>query len=213
MVESKPLPADVPGGKAARMTYTVFKVGPAGEQLQRSVATAESIPMPGGSWLYAGTEMTAPDAHFDADAVTMQAIIKSVRPNQAVMDQHQRRRTADAQAIIQNQNAQLQAIGQQNLKDQQARFEAGQAAHREQQASFDKYNQGWKDRQYAQDRSNDNFVELLRGTRAVYDTRTDTRSDVSLYHADGLAQALNEQTHDPDRFVSVPLRDENHPLR
>lgn len=190
LIESKDAPASLAGGRGAQMSYTFFKIGPNGERKLRAVALAESDPIMGGSWMYGSTEMSAPDETFDAAAPAMLAILKSVQPNPQVMTQHQRARTAQ----------------------QQQQFDDQQKAHREQMASFDRYNQAWRDRETATSRSNDDFCEVIRGYRTVTDTATGENHTADLTEAQGVADALNRQAGDPNRFVPIPLRDELHPL-
>ena len=170
--------------------------------MQREIDQAETYPLGNdGSWIFSSTGISAPDESFDADVPTMNAILKSERPNWPVLNQHAQART---EAMRQQ--------GQAAMAAQQRQFEAGQQAHKEQMAGYDKYNKAWADRQTAQSRSSDDFCEYLRGYRTVVDTRTGTAASVDLTSANGVASALNDYHHDPDRFVAVPLRDENHPL-
>jgi hypothetical protein len=73
-------------------------------------------------------------------------------------------------------------------------------------ASFDAYNKSWADRQKSQDRGHADFIETIRGTRTIEDTRTGQRGDADLGWSKETVDTLNEG--DPGRFREIPLRDQ-----
>jgi hypothetical protein len=201
IIEDREMPAIVPGGRAAQVTYTVIKTTADGEQKLRGIAQAECREIMAGQWAYYASEISSPDATFDDDVITMDAVLRSVRPDPEVMMQH-----------YQAKLAAQQQVNQQEHDAQVSQFDALQKAHREQQDGFDRANKGWEERQLVGSRCNDNACEVIRGYRTVADTQLGTSAQVDLTSARAVADALNEQCGDPTRFVPIPLRDELHPL-
>ena len=197
ITETHDTPAQLPGGRAQSVDYLWAK----NDLHMRSVIQAESAPLGSGGWMETFTELSAPADRFDADVVTMLQIVKSVKADQAVMQQHSNARLAA-----------MQQQGQDLQQQQQARFESGQRAHEQQMAGYAAHNEAWKNQELAKSRSNADFVEVIRGTRTVQDTATGTQSDVDLGNVNGVVNSLNQQTNDPNRFVQIPLRDQEYPV-
>ncbi|MDB5326845.1 MAG: hypothetical protein JWM57_2414 [Phycisphaerales bacterium] len=200
IIDSQPVQAQFPGQRAAIINYLItHQVGDRTIQTRNNAKLVCTPPGQVGMWNIFVTEMTAPVDTWEQDVPTMLAMMKSRRENAA----------ACQQVDLQRQNA----IRQQGADSQarlNAQFEAGQARHRAQTASFDAYNKRWETNQNTIARSNDNFVELMKGTRTVVDTQTNTKWDQDLTNVDGVVNSLN--ANDPGRFVAVPFRDEQDPL-
>ncbi len=79
------------------------------------------------------------------------------------------------------------------------------------QDSFHQHNVQWANQEWQKQRHAADVQEYVLGSRNVYDTKTGQSASVDLNYADGVARSLNEATLDPNRFVSVPLRDELYP--
>ena len=61
-------------------------------------------------------------------------------------------------------------------------------------------------RQQAMHNSASDFIETIQGTRDVMDTTTGQTRSVNLFNVNGIVDALNTATSDPQRFVQIPLR-------
>ena len=79
----------------------------------------------------------------------------------------------------QQQTQQILAQGQQNMRNQQAQFDAGQARYHAQQQSYDQQNAAWKSRQQAQDQSSQAFNHYLSGTNVYTNNQTGQQYEMS----------------------------------
>jgi hypothetical protein len=138
--------------------------------------------------MFWSTECAAPDATAKQDLPAMLAITSSWKTNDAVVQQN----TANWVATS------------------NANFRAGQEANRDLQATYDRYNQAQATNSTIRSRAVDDYVETIRGFRAVQDTRTGEMGQVNLGDANNIVNNLNE--HDPGRYIQVPLRDQADPM-
>jgi hypothetical protein len=65
-----------------------------------------------------------------------------------------------------------------------------------------------QNRERSLERSHANWIEAIRGTRTILDTRTGDRTDVDLGYARDIVRKLNEG--EPGRYREVPLRELVH---
>ncbi|HEX8325382.1 MAG TPA: hypothetical protein VF595_15880 [Tepidisphaeraceae bacterium] len=199
IIDSQPVPSAQPGQRSAIVNYLItHQTGDRIVQTRNNAKIVCSPPGQVGMWMFYMVEIAAPVETWDQDVPTMLAMMKSRRENAAVCQQ----------VDLQRQNA-IRAQGAASQARLNAQFEAGQARHRAQVASFDAYNRQIAVNQNRIARSNDNFIELMRGYRTVVDTQTNTKFDADLTNVDGLVNGLN--ANDPGRFVQVPFRDEMNP--
>ncbi len=87
----------------------------------------------------------------------------------------------------QQQNQQFQQTlsqSQQNMRNQQAQFDAGQARYHAQQQSNDQYNAAWKANQQKQDQSHEAFRQYLSGTNVYTDNQTGKQYEMSNQYND-----------------------------
>jgi hypothetical protein len=96
------------------------------------------------------------------------------------------------------------------IQAQNQNFQAMQKAHATEVAAFDDYMKAQQRNSLIRDRSATDFDEVIRGQRAVEDTRTGERTSVDLGNVNEIVNKLNE--HDPDRYIQIPLRDELYPM-
>ena len=192
-----------PNAIASVITFGVTEQTRAGSKHFKVMASVEVSPISQTSYMVFITQARAPDATYNHDLPVMLEIINSLHTNDNVV----RQRSG-------------QAIAAQNQW-----FNAQQAAHRQQVAAYDAHNKQWWDSQKAsqqrnndwerqqntQARGNDNFDELIRGTRTVEDTQTGVKGSVDLGNVDKIVDDLNE--HEPGRYRQIPLRDEADPIR
>ena len=203
-VSVQPTASQLPDGRAQLLEETAVEVAADGTRTPvRTVGRVESAMLGQDAWMLEVMAMTAHDDQFAKMQPVMLAILNGGHVNQEQCNRVSQQRNQQQQ----QQLAQTAANNQANLD---AQFKAGQKAHDEQMASYDKYNHNWAVGENLKDRSNDNFIEHLRGTRDVVDTRTGDRSTVGLTDAPGIVDRLNQ--NDPGRYGQVPLRDDMHPL-
>ena len=186
-------PASSPGGQAAVLTYGVTRTPADGTAKHyRAEARVETSQFGNGGWMMSCIEVASPVDQFSHDLPTMLAMVNSLRENPEVC----------AQILRSNANAMQQA--------QQQQFEQGQQAHRDQMASYDAHNKAWAAGEVDKSRSNADFIETIRGERAVLDTTTGEKGYADLMDAGKVVDELN--THDPGRYQELPLRDELYPV-
>lgn len=180
----KSLKADLPNGQAELLRYDVRETGQGRQIVYSALSNVQTTPLSNESWMFYAMEARAPQSTFDADLPVMLQMLNSWKTDAAAM----------------------QRVTDRNIDNSNRVFAAGQAAHRDRMAAFDSYNKSWWDRQKSQDRSHADFIETIRGTRTIEDTRTGERRDADLGHSKDIVDNLNER--DPDRFREVPLRDQ-----
>jgi hypothetical protein len=190
----------VPRGNAAVVTYGVTETTPVGRQQHyRALARIETGPAPTpGTWIMILTESRAPDATFDRDLPTMQAITASFRIEA---------RAARGPMIAAG------AGGGQSYASRRDQILAKRDANERRRQQILQRNQitadrtaDIKNRSAGYQKNNDDAVEVLRGTRAVEDTRTGKRVNVNLGDSDQIVDGLNR--NDPDRYRQIKLRDQ-----
>lgn len=199
--DTQPVPPTRPGERGEILNYLItYTANGKSMQTRNNARVVCMPPNQADLWLLYIVEMSAPVESWDTDVVTMLAMMKSRFENVAVCQQVDAQRQ---QAIIQQ--------GEANRARLKAMFDAGQARHAAQMASFDAYNKNWETNQNRVARGNDDFVELMRGTRTVVDTQTNTKWDNDLTNVDAVVNGLN--AGQPGRFVQVPFRDEMDPVK
>ncbi len=183
-----PASPQAPNAQAAILTYGAT-LSQGGRQ-SHLLATTQVIltPMSNETFLLWMTEVAAPDASFQQQLPAMVAMVNSWKTNGAAM----------------------QANTDKWIADSNARFQAGQAAHKDLVNTYDRYNQAQADNAVTRARGVDDFVETIRGERTVQDTRTGTNTSVDLGNVDNVVNNLNQG--DPGRYIQVPLRDQADPL-
>ncbi len=93
-----------------------------------------------------------------------------------------RRLNQKVEQARQQQEQQFQrtlAQGKQNMANQQAQFDAGQARYHAKQRSNDQYNANWKANQQQQDQSHEAFRQYLSGTNVYTNTQTGKQYEMS----------------------------------
>lgn len=198
--------------KAAMVSYLVNKSQKGKTTSIQALENIQIAPVGTGAWMYCVTGYSGPAATFDHDQPVMEAIIKSENVDQEVAAQRRREQNQQQMAMIQQQADANARTHDQLMQAQNDRFAAGQAAHAQQMAGYQAHNDQWKADELQKSRNNDDFVETIRGTRTVYDTQTGTSGTADLNYAGSVVDQLNTAAADPNRFVQIPLRDENDPL-
>jgi hypothetical protein len=212
IISEQSIQASQPNGKASVLAYLITVTRDGKSEQVRNIARMECDDGGQGFWSTYMIELTAPADTFNHDQPTMLAMLHSQKENADVCQRIiAQRQQANAQNIAQQQQ-QLQTNGQNLMKQQQDRFEAGQEAHRQQMAGYDAHNQQWARDENAKSRSNDNYVEMLRGYRTVINTQTGEKTSVDYYNVGGIVNGLNTAANDPNRYVQIPLRDEKDPV-
>src|SRR5450432_2677771 len=186
----------VPRGNAAVVTYGVTETTPTGgQQHYRALARIETGPAPTpGAWIMILTESRAPDATFDLDMPTMQAITASLQiaPRAG--------RGAGGGAGQDGASRHDQIMAQRDANDRRRKLMKQRS-----QLAADRTSD-IKNRSAGYQKNNDDAVEVQRGTRAIEDTRTGRRADVNLGDSDQITDGLNR--NDPDRYRQIKLRDQ-----
>jgi hypothetical protein len=189
----------VPRGNAAVVTYGVTETTPTGgQQHYRALARIETGPAPTpGAWIMILTESRAPDATFDRDMPAMQAMTASLQiaPRAA--------RGPGGGAGPEGGSAESRR--NQILAKRDANDRRRQQIKQRNQINADR-TADIKNRSAGYQKNNDDAVEVLRGARAIEDTRTGKRVDVNLGDSDQITDGLNR--NDPDRYRQIKLRDQ-----
>jgi hypothetical protein len=182
------LPASMPNGRAALLTYGLTEASRAGSTHYLGLTQIELVPTSQTSFMVFMTQLRAPDASWARDEPVMLAIARSLKTN----------------------DDRVREVSGQALAAQNQWFASQQAAHRQQVESNDAYNRQWERDSNARSRGHDDFDEVLRGYRTVEDTSTGERRSVDLGNVDGVVDELNRG--DPGRYQQIPLRDEADPV-
>ena len=184
------LQPNMQGGRAAVVTYNVTQTDSQGQQKHFRATSQVECSLIGsvGAWMVSVSEAAAPTETFDHDWPLMLAMMRSNSENSQVCQQ----------IISSNAKALSDA--------QQSQFDAGQKAHRDQMAGFDAQNKAWAQNEVQKDRNNADFIEVIRGERAIVDTTTGGKGYADLSDAGKVAEDLNAR--DPGRYRELPLRDE-----
>ena len=202
IVQGKTLPAQVPGGLHTEVTLGVTETDRTGQSRHFKVASdIEVVAISATGWMLMINQVRAPDEFFQRDLPTMIAMAKSWRINVDVVNR------MNGQAS-QAQN-QWFANQQKAHQDQVAGYERQNQQWRQSQLANDQRNQNWHAQEKSSARHNDDFSEVIRGTRTVEDTRTGERHSVDLGNVDSIADSLNRD--EAGRYRQIPLRDENNP--
>ena len=130
LTEVKDVPNQLPGGKAETIDSLATLVDGEAHVKMRNVERSESAPAgPGGWMLFVGLSIGAEEDRFGADSVSMLGVIKSIKPNQKVLNEiFEQRLEANREA------------NEEQRKAARDRFEAGQKAHEDQLKGYDQYN-------------------------------------------------------------------------
>jgi len=206
----------IPGGKAGFISVASTREQNGVTTSYRAVQSLQ-MSMPGpGTWVLAVTGFNGPEASFEQDAPVMAAMLNSLVTDDEVVQQRLQQMNRQTMQQIHDQGeaaaAVLRASHDQFQREQARRFETFQKQHAEQQAGYDRHNQQWEADELRKQRSAADFIEVIKGTRTVYDRKTGESATADLYYVDGVVDSLNEAARDPNRFVQIPLRDELHPL-
>ena len=216
IISSEEFPCPLADGKGADILYefnTTLEGKPAHIRRLLRLMTA---PLGQGAWFwYVPYGMAVPAETFDRDLPTMRAMVKSLEVNPERLAQISQQRIQQAQEMgraMAEANAKIMESRRQMFEDNQC-TQAGIHNQQMQQSqdSFHRHNMQWSNDEWQKQRHAADVQEYLLGSRTVYDTRTGQSGSVDLNYADGVARSLNEATLDPNRFISVPLRDELYP--
>jgi hypothetical protein len=220
------VPSPFPGGKGGLVERLVTRTTADGKSAQyhvREFIIMTPIQQGALTWSYSATGYNAPVATYGHDQPLMQAMIDSLKINKQAFDQVAQQRMqqiqqqgAQGMAMIKQQGAanaaMMQANHDQFMQQQQQRFDTGQAQHQAQEDSYAQHNAQFNQDELDKARNKDNFVETIQGTRTVYDTQTGQSTKVDLMTAGATVDEMNQEALDPNRFVQVPLRDEQDPI-
>ncbi|HVX83709.1 MAG TPA: hypothetical protein VH253_02735 [Phycisphaerae bacterium] len=144
------------------------------------------------SWMTFLTTTGAPDATFDADLPTMNAILASIKPNMDVLNK-----------ISQQRSDAIRKMGEDN---ERAILQRGQQFQHQQADNFNRFENQIQAQEQARHDSASDYIEYIRGVRDVYDTQTGHMGSADLNNVNGIVQGMNDAANDPNRFVQIPLR-------
>jgi hypothetical protein len=216
IISSKEVPVQLPNGKGAEILYEYSQTWNGKTTHFRRLLRLMTAPLAQGTWFwFVGSGMAAPVATFDRDLPVMQAMVKSLKVDQEKANQASQAKIQQMQQAGQVMNDAMQKVGQ--IQRQMGQDDADthnriyQAQHQAQMDSYHQHNIQVNNQMWQQQRQAANVEEFALGSRNVHDTKTGQVTSVDLNYADGVAKSLNEATMDPNRFVSVPLRDELYP--
>lgn len=216
IISSEDAPANLPGAKAAIITYTYTRTQDGHSALFRAEMHVQTSPLAQGAWMWLGTSRAAPDATFDHDLPIMRAICKSLNVNQDRAKQvgdaeNAQMQQMTAQMAQQSQKA-LEANARQFQIDQDRRYQIHQEQMAAQEQGYAQHNAQWQSYELQKSRNAADFLETIKGTRTVYDTVTGTSGTADLNYVNGVVDSLNQAALDPNRFIQIPLRDEMYPV-
>lgn len=216
IISSEDAPTNLPDAKCAVITYASTRTLDGNMVHFRTQLHLQTSPIATGAWMWLATSRSAPDATFDRDLPIMWAMCKSLKVNgerakQVADAENAQMRQMSAQMTQQSQQA-LEANARQFQKDQAQRNANYQAQHAAQMQGYAQHNQQWKDYELQKSRNAADFVETIKGTRTVYDTRTGSSGTADLNDVNGVVDSLNTAALDPSRYIQIPLRDELYPV-
>lgn len=188
ILKSVPVQSFSPNGTAARILYTAIRTTHGRAEHLRAWIQIDAYQLSQTSWGIMFSGLSGPEATFASDMPIMMQISQSWKLNDAVVQQHT----------------------QQQIAQQNQRFAAFEGAMKAKSDAFDGYMADVRKNELIQQRSNDNFDEIIRGYRTVEDTETGDKTSVDLNNVDGVVNSLNAS--DPGRYIQIPLRDEADPL-
>jgi hypothetical protein len=198
----KPLPPAQPGWTTQLLEYDTTKSVNGVPMHFRNRCTWSSNPpgpyMP-DQWMLAPLgNMTAPDATFDQDLITMQAMSRSIKINW------------DAYFKVDEERFEARLRANQIAFDERMKDQERQRVER--MKEFEEHQQQVAEEENQRSRNADDWIEYAGGYRTVIDTQTGERGRVDLSNVNGIVSALNESANDPNRYVQIPLRDERNPV-
>jgi hypothetical protein len=185
ILSSSPAAALIPNGQAAWIECA-FTRGSGNHAVDyREKALLECYPIGPLGWAFSTSYAAAPERIYDRDLPLMIEIAKSWKLND--------------QAIQENT---VTMINKQNRD-----FAAFEHSMQEKNQAFDRFRESMRNSELAREKSNADFDEVIRGYRAVEDTRTGYRTDVDLGYSKGIVDKLNER-QGFQRYKEIPLRDQ-----
>jgi len=215
IVSHQDIPSTLKNGKAAIIDWTVTRTLDGNARHYRGLQTLQMAPIGQGTWMLFATGFTTPVETFDHDRPIIFAMIQSIKVNPEMAAQRMREINQHQMAMIKQMgeasSAALQASHDQFQRDQDQRFADGQARHAAQEEGYARHNQQFRDDQLQKARGKDDQVEHILGYRTVYDTQTGLSTTADLSDVTGVVNSLNAAALDPNRFVQIPLRDQQDP--
>jgi hypothetical protein len=209
-------PSTLQNGKAAGIALKLTRTLNGQSKQYRSSQRIQIVQFSKTAWTYSTTGCTAPVETFIQDRAVMFAMIGSMRVNSDVVSQKMQQISNQDMAAIKQQgqalNAQLQANHDAWQQQQDQRIADGQAQHDAQEAGYAQHNEQFQEDELQKARNKDNQVEQILGYRTVYDTQTGLSTTADLNDVNGVVNSLNAAALDPNRFIQIPLRDEQDPI-
>ena len=216
IISQQDTPTILRNGKAAIVSWKCTRtLNGVSKQYQGSQKIQIAPIGQGASWMYLTTGFTTPVETFDQDKVAIFAMIRSLNVNQQAAEQIMQQRQQQQMSAIQQQGAASSAALKANAdafqQQQDQRFADNQERQAETQAGYDQHNQQFQSDELAKARNKDNQVEQILGYRTVYDTQTGLSTTADLSDVTSVVNSLNQAALDPNRFVQIPLRDQQDP--
>jgi len=196
IIESTPVAPNpgIAGAKAAVYYAAGTKTEGTTVTHVRAIRRLECCPIGDGkdTWMLFTNSMGAPDATFDRDRPVMKDIMDSVK--------------LDPEWFAKKQKADTDAILKQGREFGEMLFRRGQEFNRQQTEHFNHFEAQMNAQYQARHDANSDFIEMIRGVRDVYDTKTGTMHSVDLYNVNAIVDGANAAVNDPTQFVQIPLR-------
>ena len=160
----------------------------------RAVRRIECCPVGDGKdlWMVFTNSMGEPEETFDRDRPVMRDIMDSVR--------------MDPEWFAKKQQADSAAILKMGKDFGDMLFRRGQEFNRQQTEHFNHFEAQMNAQYQARHDANSDFIEMIRGVRDVYDTKTGTMHTVDLYNSDAIVKGMNAAVNDPNQYIQIPLR-------
>jgi hypothetical protein len=210
------IPSPLPNAKAAAIAVKLTRTVNGEAKQYRSSQRVQINQFSQQAWTYSTTGCTAPVETFMQDRAVMFAMIGSMKVNQDAVSQKLQQQSNQDMAAIKQQgqalNAQLQANHDAWQQQQDQRIADGQAQHDAQEEGYAQHNQQFQEDELQKARNKDNQVEQILGYRTVYDTQTGLSTTADLSDVNSVVNSLNAAALDPNRFIQIPLRDEQDPI-
>jgi hypothetical protein len=215
IISSQDVPSSLKDGKAAVINWSVTRTLNGVAKHYRGIQKLQMAQSNPNSWTMIATGFTGPVDTFDHDRPLMFAMTQCVKVNADAASQKIQQMSEQEMAAIKQQGAAIAAAAQashdQYMRDQAQRFADGQERLAETKEGYDAHNQQFQADELQKARNKDDYVEHILGYRTVYDTQTGLSTTADLSDVTGVVNSLNQAALDPNRFVQIPLRDEQDP--
>lgn len=199
VIDSVEVPANpfIAGAQAGKFYIAYVAHQPTGDKPMRQWVRIDTWDVGDGKdvWTIGVNGMYGPEATFETDLPVMQQIFASMKLAPGAMERQGAANQAQFKQFMEN-----------NQRQHEAMLARGREFNRQQQDRFERFESNMRAQSQARHDANSDFIEMIRGYRDVYDTRTGTMHSVDYYNVDAITNSWNAAANDPHQFVQAPLR-------